>query len=143
MPKKRFSNEIVSIIQRNPKTLGVRFCRLRILRLGIGEYHVTVHQDAMERFSYYDRTISFPISEHQVKTIGKSIVKFFDLKVKEAKFKPTRHDFEKKLKETHGEDWLYMWVINQLRLPWNKKVAKRLYEWLKGAETMGFFKGEE
>lgn len=72
--------------------------------------------------------------------LAKDILAHFNKKIKYKEWSPTFADLERKLKEKYGDDAIYDWMTNWLRLPWNNKRAKRLYEWLQTGEELGFFK---
>lgn len=74
--------------------------------------------------------------------LAKDILAYFNKQMKYKEWSPTMADWEKKLKEKYGDDEVYMWIQDWLRLPWNNKWANRLYEWLKTGEELGFFKHE-
>ena len=72
--------------------------------------------------------------------LAKDILAHFNKKMKYKEWSPTFTDLEKKLKEKYGDDAIYDWITNWLRMPWNNERAKRLYDWLKTGEELGFFK---
>ena len=72
--------------------------------------------------------------------LAKDILAHFNKKMKYKEWSPTFADLEKKLKEKYGDDAIYDWITNWLRMPWNNERAKRLYDWLKTGEELGFFK---
>lgn len=78
----------------------------------------------------------------RVVKLAKDILAHFNKKMKYKEWSPTFSDLEKKLKEKYGDDAIYDWIISWLRLPWNNKRAKQLYDWLKTGEELGFFKNE-
>jgi len=72
--------------------------------------------------------------------LAKDILAHFNKKMKYKEWSPTFSDLEKKLKEKYGDDAIYDWITDWLRMPWNNKRTKRLYDWLETGEGLGFFK---
>lgn len=91
----------------------------------------------------YSKQLRVTVLPKRVIKLAKDILAHFNKKMKYKEWSPTFADLERKLKEKYGDDAIYDWMTNWLRLPWNNKRAKRLYEWLQTGEELGLFKGEK
>jgi len=111
-------------------------------RLMIGHYEkrffiVTDFKPAFE--TYRSKSIRFEVTTKRIQQLANDILNHIDKKMKWEKWEPTMEELERRLDERYHGDGIYMWFIDWVRFPKNKKAGKRIYEWMKGAAERGFF----
>lgn len=87
--------------------------------------------------------VNFEVPNKRVVQLGNDILNYFNKKARYDEWEPTMADLERKLGERYRDEGIYMWLIDWMRFPSHKRTAIRLYDWLKMAEQLGWFKEHE
>lgn len=111
---------------------------LVIYKLDKGFALIAHFKDSFNRLN--NHSIRLEVSTKRLQQLANDILNYMGKQVKWEEWKPTMEELERRLNETYHGDGVYMWFIDWVRLPWNKKAGKRIFEWMKMAdETDGFW----